>query len=206
MADSRALNRAHSLRERLDDTLSAHRNEILAFLSRIEAKGKGFLQPHQLIDEFEAIPEATRKNLLESEFGEVLKNTQEAIVLPPWVALAVRPRPGVWEYIRVNVHSLVAEELLVPEYLHFKEELVDGSLNGNFVLELDFEPFNATFPKPTLSKSIGNGVEFLNRHLSAKLFHDKESMHPLLEFLRVHCYKGKNDAQWQNSECECTST
>lgn len=43
---------------------------------RIEAKGKGFLQPHQLIDEFEAIPEASRKNLLESEFGEVLKNTQ----------------------------------------------------------------------------------------------------------------------------------
>ncbi|XP_061996660.1 sucrose synthase [Rosa rugosa] len=192
MADSRVLSRVHSLRERLDDTLSAHRNEILGFLSRIEAKGKGFLQPHQLIDEFEAIPEASRQKLSEGAFGEVLKSTQEAIVLPPWVALAVRPRPGVWEYIRVNVHSLVAEELLVSEYLHFKEELVDGSLNGNFVLELDFEPFNASFPKPTLSKSIGNGVEFLNRHLSAKLFHDKESMHPLLEFLRVHCYKGKN--------------
>ena len=59
------------------------------------------------------------------------------------------------------------------------------------MLELDFEPFNASFPRPTLSKSIGNGVEFLNRHLSAKLFHDKESMHPLLEFLRVHCHKGK---------------
>lgn len=46
------------------------------------------------------------------------------------MALAVRPRPGVWEYIRVNVHSLVAEELLVPEYLHFKEELVDGRWVG----------------------------------------------------------------------------
>ena len=46
--------------------------------------------------------------------------------MPPWVALAVRPRPGVWEYIRVNVHALVVEELLVAEYLHFKEELVDG--------------------------------------------------------------------------------
>ena len=47
-------------------------------------------------------------------------------MLPPWVALAVRPRPGVWEYIRVNVHALVVEELTVAEYLHFKEELVDG--------------------------------------------------------------------------------
>lgn len=59
------------------------------------------------------------------------------------------------------------------------------------MLELDFEPFNASFPRPTLNKSIGNGVEFLNRHLSAKLFHDKESMQPLLEFLRLHSYKGK---------------
>lgn len=68
----------------------------------------------------------------------------------------------------------------------------DGcSQNGNFVLELDFEPFTASFPKPTLTKSIGNGVEFLNRHLSAKMFHDKESMAPLLDFLRVHHYKGK---------------
>lgn len=60
---------------------------------------------------------------------------------PPWVALAVRPRPGVWEYIRVNVHALVVEELQVPEYLHFKEELVDGTyvvVFGLFFLLLRF--------------------------------------------------------------------
>ncbi|EEF46212.1 sucrose synthase, putative [Ricinus communis] len=188
----RVITRVHSIRERLDETLAANRNEIVALLTRIEGKGKGILQHHQIIAEFEAIPEDIRKNLLDSVFGEVLRSTQEAIVLPPWVALAVRPRPGVWEYIRVNVHALVVEELRVAEYLHFKEELVDGSQNGNFVLELDFEPFNASFPRPTLSKYIGNGVEFLNRHLSAKLFHDKESLHPLLEFLKVHCHKGKN--------------
>jgi sucrose synthase len=62
--------------------------------------------------------------------------------------------------------------------------------NKDFVLELDFEPFNASFPRPSLSKSIGNGVQFLNRHLSSKLFHDKESMYPLLNFLRAHNYKG----------------
>ncbi|XP_030530521.1 sucrose synthase [Rhodamnia argentea] len=188
----RLLTRVHSLRERLDETLLAHRNDILAFLARVEAKGKGILQHHQLIAEFEAISEEHRKKLGEGAFGEILRSSQEAIVLPPWIALAVRPRPGVWEYIRVNVHALVVEELRVTEFLHFKEELVDGNLNGNFVLELDFEPFTAQFPRPTLSKSIGNGVEFLNRHLSAKLFHDKESLHPLLEFLQVHCYKGKN--------------
>jgi len=47
-------------------------------------------------------------------------------VLPPWVALAIRPRPGVWDYIRVNVNELAVEELSVSEYLAFKEQLVDG--------------------------------------------------------------------------------
>ncbi|KAM5547415.1 sucrose synthase [Rosa sericea] len=170
--------------EILDWTESGHRDEILAVLSRLESKGKGFVQPQQLVAEFEAIPEA---------FGEVSKNIQEAVVLSPYLALALRPRPGVWEHIRINTKTLEVEELPVAEYLKMKEELVDASANGGFVLELDFEPFNASVPKPTLSKSIGKGVEFLNRHLSAKLFTEPESMQPeLLEFLRLHTHDGKN--------------
>ncbi|EYU25805.1 hypothetical protein MIMGU_mgv1a001207mg [Erythranthe guttata] len=188
----RVLTRVHSLRERLDATLAAHRNEILLFLSRIESHGKGILKPHQLVPEFEAIFESDKKPKLQDHaFKQLLKTTQEAIVLPPWVALAIRLRPGVWEYVRVNVNTLVFEDLTVQQYLQFKEELVNGSGNEKFVLELDFEPFTASFPKPTLTKSIGNGVEFLNRHLSAKLFHDNESMAALLDFLRMHHYNGK---------------
>ncbi|XP_021756725.1 sucrose synthase [Chenopodium quinoa] len=185
------LTRVPSLKERLDETLTAQRNEILSYLSRIASHGKGILQPHELLSEFEAVSDKDKHKLADGPFGEVFRHTQEAIVLPPWITLAVRPRPGVWEYIRVNVDELAVEELTPSQFLHVKEELVDGSVNGNFVLELDFEPFNASFPRPTLSKSIGNGVEFLNRHLSAKMFHDKESMRPLLDFLRMHHYKGK---------------
>ena len=48
---------------------------------------------------------------------------QEAMVLPPWVGFAVRPRPGIWEYVRINVEELLVEELSVTEYLGFKESL-----------------------------------------------------------------------------------
>ncbi|XP_008800466.1 sucrose synthase 2 [Phoenix dactylifera] len=188
---SPTLSRIHSVRERLGDTLSAHPNELVALFSRFVNQGKGMLLPHQLLAEYEAvIPEADREKLKDGVFEDVLKAAQEAIVLPPWVALAIRPRPGVWQYVRVNVSELAVEELTVPQYLQFKEELVDGSSQNNFALELDLEPFNASFPRPSLSKSIGNGVQFLNRHLSSKLFHDKESMYPLLNFLRAHNYKG----------------
>jgi len=68
---------------------------------------------------------------------------------------------------------------------------VTESVKDNYVLELDLEPFNASFPRPTRPSSIGSGVQFLNRHLSSRLFHDKESMQPLLDFLRAHNYRGQ---------------
>ncbi|AES78153.1 sucrose synthase [Medicago truncatula] len=50
------------------------------------------------------------------------------------------------------------------------------SAYGKFVVELfvEVEPFTVSFHFPTLKKTIGNDVKFLNRHLSSELFHDKE--------------------------------
>nr|XP_010938368.1 LOW QUALITY PROTEIN: sucrose synthase 4 [Elaeis guineensis] len=185
------LGRIPSMRERVEDTLSAHRNDLVFLLSRYMGKGKGILQPHDLLDALATIDDHGRHHLSEGPFFEVLKSAQEAIVLPPFVAIAVRPRPGVWEYVRVNVYELSVEQLSISEYLQFKEELVDErSYNDHFVLELDFEPFNASFPRPNRSSSIGNGVQFLNRHLSSIMFRNKESLEPLLDFLRAHRFKG----------------
>lgn len=52
---------------------------------------------------------------------------QEAMVLPPWVGFAVRPRPGIWEYLRINTEELTLEEMSVSEYLGFKEQLANGT-------------------------------------------------------------------------------
>nr|AJW82917.1 sucrose synthase [Dimocarpus longan] len=187
------LARMPSIRDRVEDTLSVHRNELVSLLSRYVAQGKGILQPHVLIDELENVigEDEARKQLRDDPFSEIIGAAQEAIVLPPFVAIAVRPRPGVWEFVRVNIHELSVEQLSVSEYLHFKEALVDGTSNTRFVLELDFEPFNATFPRPNRSSSIGNGVQFLNRHLSSIMFRNKDSLEPLLDFLRAHKYKGQ---------------
>ncbi|KAH8517307.1 hypothetical protein Peur_048510 [Populus x canadensis] len=186
------LERIPSMRERVQDTLSAHRNVLVSLLSRYVEQGKGILHPNNLIDELDNIvcDDAARLSLKDGPFSEVLKAAQEAIVLPPFVAVSIRPRPGVWEYVRVDVSQLNVEELTVSQYLRFKEELVDGPSNDPYVLELDFEPFNAAFPRPTRSSSIGNGVQYLNRHLSSNMFRNKDTLEPLLDFLRVHKYKG----------------
>jgi len=52
--------------------------------------------------------------------------SQQAIVLPPFVSIALRPRPGVWDYFSINAFELSVDSLNVAEYLRVKEELVDG--------------------------------------------------------------------------------
>ncbi|WCJ22253.1 Sucrose synthase [Euphorbia peplus] len=186
------LTRVPSMRDRVEDTLSAHRNELVALLCRYVDQGKGILQPHTLIDELDHVvcDEDARQKLKSGPFGEILKTAMEAIVLPPFVAMAIRPRPGVWEYFRVNVYELTVEQLDVSEYLRFKEELVDGPSDDPYVLELDFEPFNAGVPRANRSSSIGNGVQFLNRHLSSIMFRNKDCLEPICDFLRAHKHKG----------------
>jgi sucrose synthase len=43
----------------------------------------------------------------------------------------------------------------------------------------------------TRPSSIGHGVEFLNRHLSSKLFQTADGIEPLFQFLRMHTYRGQ---------------
>ncbi|EEF45577.1 sucrose synthase, putative [Ricinus communis] len=181
-----------SFRDRVHDILSVYRVELVSLLTRHVAEGKGILQTHDLLCELDnvVVDDEAMEKLRRSPFVEVLQSTQEAIVLPPFVAMAIRPRPGVWEYVRVNVYELSVDHLNVSEFLRFKEDLADGECDESYVLELDFEPFNATFPRPTRSSSIGNGVQFLNRHLSSVMFRQKESLEPLLEFLRTHKHDG----------------
>ncbi|CAI9765986.1 unnamed protein product [Fraxinus pennsylvanica] len=152
MADPRVVTLVHSLRERLDATLADHPNDMLLILSRIEEHGKGILKTHQLLAEFEAICESDKEKLQDHAFQEVLKFTQEGIVLPSTTARGL------------GICACQCPELFLCESLVNLAEQYS---------------------------SIGNGVEFLNRHLSAKMFHDRDSLTPLLDFLGMHHYKGK---------------
>ncbi|KAM0988214.1 hypothetical protein ACFX13_012426 [Malus domestica] len=116
------------MRNTIQDTLAAHRNELVSLLSRYVARENGILQPHQMINELENVimEDEGMQKLKDSSFSKVLQSAQEAIVLAPFVAFALRPRPGVWEYVRVNVYELSVDHLSVAEFLRFKEELMDG--------------------------------------------------------------------------------
>ncbi|GBG73881.1 hypothetical protein CBR_g17593 [Chara braunii] len=189
------LSRIASMTVRVKDSIRDYRNQIIFMLSRLVEKGKHTLQPHELQKQLErvgAIECFSGTTIKDSAFATLLQSAQEAVVIPPWIAMAARPRVAEWLYVRINVFELSVDELTVSEYLDFKEQLkLDKPVDEFSLLEFDMGPFNANFPRMTRPSSIGNGVEFLNKHLSTKLFKNAKALQPLLDFLRNHKYQGE---------------
>ncbi|KAH9288379.1 hypothetical protein KI387_032496 [Taxus chinensis] len=183
-----------SMADRLPEALKQNTYQLRKCFTSFASQGKRTLQQQQLYNELDTVIDDAdeRRNLREGVFGRILQCTQEAVIVPPFIGLAIRTKPGVWEYVRVNASNLSIEKLTVPEYLQLKECLVDeGWANNDFALELDLEPFNASFPCMKRPSSIGNGFQFLSRNLASRLGHDGESMQPLLDFLQERNHHGE---------------
>lgn len=73
-------------------------------LRRCLAKGKGekpILLPHVILDELAAVCEECNNPALKtSELALMLRTVQEAVVIAPRVAFALRPTMGEWYYMR----------------------------------------------------------------------------------------------------------
>ncbi len=129
--------------------------------------------------------------LLNSELSQLIDMAQEAAVVTPWIYFAVRPHLARWKYVRIHIESMQVETISVSDFLKIKEQLVNNHSGEKWTLEFDTGPFSREFPKLRESRSIGRGVEFLNRRLSSELFQELgRGDQRLLDFLRVHQCQG----------------
>nr|WP_123399390.1 sucrose synthase [Inmirania thermothiophila] len=179
--------------ESLDEFVAGHRDVLYLLLRHYTGLGRPFLLRSDLWDEFLAFCEAQGlEELVDSPLGRAIAGAQEAVIEAPWVYVALRPYVARWRYLRFHLEQVRHEEIGVSEFLAFKERQVEAPPPGTWVLELDLGPFNREFPKLHESRSIGRGVEFLNRRLSSQLFDELgRGDRRLLEFLRVHQYRGR---------------
>ncbi len=177
----------------LSEFIEQQRETVFALLRYFIAQDRAFMLQSDLWDAYESFCELDKnQRACNPQLADTIRLTQEGVIDSPWVYLAIRPRKARWVYIRFHMESLDYEEINTAEFLAFKEGLVSGrDYHSSWTLELDLGPFNRNFPKLQESRSIGKGVEFLNRRLSSQLFHDWEKGdRRFLEFLRLHQYQG----------------
>ena len=159
------------------------------------AQEKSFLLRSELWDHWVAFCSERKlaSDLASSPLARLIHNAQEAVISAPWVYFQLRPFVARTKYLRVHMDELEAEEVSASHYLQFKESVANGQeCSGEWVLEFDIGPFNREFPKLRESRSIGRGVEFLNRRLSSQLFQELgRGDQGLLQFLSMHQYEGQ---------------
>lgn len=179
--------------QELDSCIQQNRDAVYSLFRRYQARGKNLILGSELWDEFVRFCDENRQGeLLKTPLAYVLKKSQEAAIDDPWFYLDVRPRVAHWHYLRYHFETMGFEEISTSEFLAFKEKLVSGSLVNEPILEIDFRPFERDFPKMQQIRSIGHGVEFLNRKFSSRLGDDLGKGDELLfSFLQVHSYQDK---------------
>ncbi len=173
------------------DYVNQTSDQARLLMRRFMDHGKQMMLRTELWELFkEFCGEEGNEPLLDSPLAVTIHASQEAVLSHPWIYLAVRSRVARWEYIRIHVDNLSMENVTVSKFLCLKEQMVSGH-DSLFTLEVDLGPFGRGFPRLRESRSIGRGVEFLNRKLSSELFIGSgEGSKPLLEFLRVHQCQG----------------
>lgn len=164
-------------------------------LHQIRKLERSFLQRSDVCDAFGDVcaAEDAPEGLKHTPLGKTIRFSQEAAVNDAWVYLAVRLRIASWRYVRIALEELTVEEVTVQDFLRFKEGLATGQHDiDEWLLEIDFGPFSREFPKLQEARSIGRGVEFLNKHLSRQLFDELgDGGERILNFLSIHSYRGQ---------------
>jgi sucrose synthase len=183
----------HAFLDSLQRYFQEERNNAHLVLHKLHDLGKTFLLRGDVQDAFAGLcGDGDAGCLSGTPVARMLGAAQEAVIDASWVYFALRMRVGRWGYLRLNTELMTVEEIAVGEFLQVKERLVDASREGaaEELLEIDLEPFLRGFPKMHETRSIGRGVEFLNRRLSSQLFDARgKGSQLLLDFLRVHSYR-----------------
>ncbi|XP_061356181.1 sucrose synthase 5-like [Gastrolobium bilobum] len=181
--------------DNMPDALRQSRYHIKRCFAKYIENGRRIIKLHHLMEEMEQVinDNSDRNQVLEGNLGFILSSTQEAVVDPPYVAFAVRPNPGVWEFVRVSSEDLSVEGITSTDYLKFKERVYDEKwANNENAFEADFGAFDFPIPKLTLSSSIGNGLHFVSKFLTSRFSGNLTKTQPIVDYLLSLNHQGES--------------
>jgi len=120
-----------------------------------------------------------------------LSHIQEIFLKGEYLYVMHRPETARFEYYRVNANGSYLEMIPPGEYLQQKDRFSGNPPDPN-PLRIDFLPFYDFAPRIRHFQNIGNGILFLNRYLSSRMFQNPEEWNrKLFEFLKLHQHDGR---------------
>ncbi len=164
--------------------------DFFRFLNKVAAKESKLLVKGNLMEIFREF-QKDNNSANHKAIEEVIKTVTESVTRGSFIYLETREKIGDCDFYAFNIEETYYEKISILEYLKLKEDFVNPHA-GNDILTLNFTTFYDKFPSIREPKSIGRGVEYLNRYLSSRMFTEPEKLRKaLFEFLFVHKYKSQ---------------
>lgn len=119
-----------------------------------------------------------------SVFG-FLHKVQEAFIHNEHILIMHRLSPARYRFYLLRCDGERIEEIDVSHYLNLKDSFIQ--IDHGSCLQIDFMPFYDYTPSIKDSRTIGNGINFLNRFMCSSLFQNPEKWNArLFEFIKLH--------------------
>ena len=134
----------------------------------------------------------TKKFQESSSLFDFLKKVQELFITKEHLVLIHRYAIAKYRFYMVRRDGEYMEEITLSKYLDLKDDYVKQKRKDGYHLHIDFMPFYDFSPSMRDTRSIGNGIRFLNRYLSSNIFSRPDEWNAkLFEFIKLHQYNGR---------------
>jgi sucrose synthase len=174
------------LSKKLEEILIGNKKPFFRYLKKICSHERKLLVKGDLQEIFEQIHKKNNNSSNSEAIRKIVNKFTESVCIDCSVYIEIRETIGKSEYYSFNVENSTSEKISVVEYLKAKERYRYPLLD-NDLLTLNFKTFYDKFPSVRESKSIGKGVEYLNRYLSSNMFTQPQKLsQALFDFLFVH--------------------
>jgi sucrose synthase len=163
--------------------------DFYRYLNLVISNNNKLLVKGNLLDIFKEF----KSNNTEQSLGieEAINKIIESVCIGSKVYMEIRENINRSSLFLFNVEEKYYEEISILDYLKAQEQFIEPGSNDN-ILTLDFKPFYDKFPSIRGTKSIGRGVEYLNRYLSSRMFNEPDKFRQaLFDFIFVHRYKNQ---------------
>jgi len=128
----------------------------------------------------------------DSSMFNFLKKSQELFVADGTLVMLHRYAIAKYRYYRIRLDGEYMEEVSLTDYLDLRDSSVMKKTMDNHHLHIDFMPFYDFSPSIRDTRTVGNGIRFLNRYMSSNIFSRPDEWNAkLFEFIQLHQLDGQ---------------
>ena len=146
----------------------------------------------QLFRQYCDLHDKSQKFRQNSSLFNFLKKAQELFPADGTLVMLHRYAIAKYHFYRIRLDGEYMEEISLDDYLDLRDYHFLKKKTDNYKLKLDFMPFYDFSPSIRDTRTIGNGIRFLNRYMCSNIFsRPDEWSTKLFQFIQMHQHDGR---------------